>query len=141
MAVTWLERTPPLPWTRATFAFSTCRPPHSPRSWRTASTIRSSPYIPGWARYLPGSSHPSHHGPEVSIYEAITRCKPGQGYIRLPGARSETTPCLGSADGSGDGPTFEPPLIDPRSPTGPRGSCEAGSRHGATAAHHAPRPP
>src|SRR5215204_6456742 len=47
-AVTWLERTPPFPWTRAMFAFCTWRSRHSPRSWRTASTIKSSPYMPGW---------------------------------------------------------------------------------------------
>src|SRR5215210_672256 len=47
-AVTWLEKTPPFPWTRAMFGFSTWRSPHSPRSWRTASTIRSTPYMPGW---------------------------------------------------------------------------------------------
>ncbi len=45
IAVTWLERTPPFPWTSEMFESSTCRSPHSLRSWRTASTIRSNPYI------------------------------------------------------------------------------------------------
>src|SRR5690606_35177133 len=43
-----VESTPPEPWATATSAPSTCRGPHSPRSWRTASTSRNMPYIPGW---------------------------------------------------------------------------------------------
>ena len=39
------------------------------------------------ARHLPGSSHPSRHGQEVSIHEAIARRNPGQGigrYVCIP---------------------------------------------------------
>ena len=38
-ACTWLDSTPPLPCASATSQSSTWRSPHSPRSWRTASTI------------------------------------------------------------------------------------------------------
>ncbi len=42
------DKTTPEPWATATSAPVTCRSPHSPRSWRTASTTRNMPYIPGW---------------------------------------------------------------------------------------------
>jgi hypothetical protein len=42
------DSTPPLPCASATSQSLTCRAPHSPRNWRTASISRSSPYIPGW---------------------------------------------------------------------------------------------
>src|SRR5579884_1673253 len=42
------DRTMPEPWATATSAPGTWRGPPSPRSWRTASTIRNIPYIPGW---------------------------------------------------------------------------------------------
>src|SRR5690606_26588217 len=51
--VTWLDSTPPLPWHSATCAFSTCRAPHSPRNWRTASTSVNIPYMPGCVQDRP----------------------------------------------------------------------------------------
>ena len=39
-AVTWLDRVPPLPWTRAVSAPVTCRSPQNPRNWRAASITR-----------------------------------------------------------------------------------------------------
>ena len=42
------DRTPPLPCASATSQSFTCRAPHSPRSCRTASISRNSPYMPGW---------------------------------------------------------------------------------------------
>jgi pimeloyl-ACP methyl ester carboxylesterase len=47
ITVAWEDRTPPLPCANATSQSFTCRAPHSPRSWRTASIKRNSPYIPG----------------------------------------------------------------------------------------------
>src|SRR5581483_3637157 len=41
------DRTIPEPWATAISTPLTWRSPHSPRSWRTASTIRNMPYIPG----------------------------------------------------------------------------------------------
>src|SRR5262249_36908049 len=43
-----VDSTPPDPWATATSWFSIWRRPASPRSWRTASTSRNIPYIPGW---------------------------------------------------------------------------------------------
>ncbi len=48
MTVHWLDRTPPLPCARATSQSGTWRSPHSPRTWRIASIMTSSPYMPGW---------------------------------------------------------------------------------------------
>src|SRR5712692_1045278 len=42
-----LPSAPPVPCTRARRQSSTCRSPHSPRSWRAASMIRKMPRIPG----------------------------------------------------------------------------------------------
>jgi len=42
------ENQPPVPFTHASSAPPTWRPAASPRSWRTASTSSSSPYMPGW---------------------------------------------------------------------------------------------
>lgn len=42
------ESTPPVPLHSAVRAFGTWRSPHSPRSWRVASTKVNIPYIPGW---------------------------------------------------------------------------------------------
>src|SRR4051794_19116496 len=46
-AVDMQDSTIPDPWATAMLASSTWRGPHSPRSWRTASTTRNIPYIPG----------------------------------------------------------------------------------------------
>src|SRR6185369_8126489 len=48
MTVALPASTPPNPWASAVRAFSTCRLPHSPRNWRTASTSKKIPNIPGW---------------------------------------------------------------------------------------------
>src|SRR5690606_18236924 len=48
-----VDRTPPVPLTRATRAFGTCRSPHSPRSCRTASIRMNNPYSPGWPNDRP----------------------------------------------------------------------------------------
>lgn len=42
------DSTPPVPLHSAVRAFGTWRSPHSPRSWRVASTKVNIPYIPGW---------------------------------------------------------------------------------------------
>src|ERR1700733_8167420 len=41
------ENQPPVPLTQASSAPSTCRGPHSPLSWRAASTKRNMPRMPG----------------------------------------------------------------------------------------------
>ena len=48
MTVLCDDSTPPLPCAIAVSAPGTWRAPHSPRSCRTASISRNSPYMPGW---------------------------------------------------------------------------------------------
>src|SRR5215468_5456942 len=48
MTVACEDSTPPFPCAIATSQSFTCRAPHSPRNWRTASISSRSPYMPGW---------------------------------------------------------------------------------------------
>ena len=52
-----VESMPPVPWASASFAPShLASAPASPRSWRTASTMRNMPRMPGWQAESPPPS-------------------------------------------------------------------------------------
>ena len=74
----------------AVFAPATCRSPHSPRSWRTASTSVNMPYIPLWVYDSPPPLVFIGNGPPGAVRPPDTNGPPSPG-LQKPVASSPIT--------------------------------------------------